>query len=470
MTGFRRWVRRFAGFTVLLTLVIHCDAAAQGSRFDLEKTRTVLTGLIQKSMQERGVPSVSIALVRGDSIVWRAAFGYANVRTRTPATPETYYSTGSTFKAATATAILQLVEQGKIGLDQPVNRYLGEVQVQDRLQAEKPVTVRHILSHWSGLTAGANTKPIWGRELPKPLDRMVAALYSIRAPETKWEYNNYAYGMAGLLVEKVSGMEYEKYMVEHVLKPLGVTTAHPVSPSPEMVELMALPYVPGGPGGKPRPVEQVHFDVYPAGDLWLTAEEMARFLGAHLNGGTFQGKRILSEASVKQAHEPQFKGTYAFGWSVSQDSSGHTIISHTGGIPGMSSLMMGDVDAKVGVYFMSNSGAPGTIGEAAIKLLRGEEYVPPAPKKSIAVDPKILDSYVGIYDLNGAAINIVRTGAGLVARVEGQPEMPLLAESPTRFFITAAPITIVFGTDAQGVVDRLEIISGGTTETAKRRK
>jgi CubicO group peptidase (beta-lactamase class C family) len=233
---------------------------------------------------------------------------------------------------------------------------------------------------------------------------------------------------------------------------------------------MALPYVPGGPGGKPRPVEQVHFDVYPAGDLWLAAEEMARFLGAHLNGGTFQGKRILTEASVKLAHEPQFGGTYAFGWSVSKDSTGHTIISHGGGIPGMSSLMMGDLDARVGVYFMSNSGAPGIIAEAAIKLLRGEEYVPPAPKKPIAVDPKILDTYVGVYDLNGTAINVVRSGAGLVVRVEGQPEMALLAETTTRFFITTAPITIVFGTDAQGVVDRLEIISGGTTETAKRRK
>jgi hypothetical protein len=128
------------------------------------------------------------------------------------------------------------------------------------------------------------------------------------------------------------------------------------------------------------------------------------------------------------------------------------------------------VDAKVGVYFMSNSGAPSSIGDAAIKLLRGEEYVPPEPKKPIAVDPKILDSYVGTYDLNETEFTVARSGAGLVLRVEGAPDMPLLAESPTRFFITAAPITIVFGTDAQGVVDRLEIISDGNTETAKRRK
>src|SRR4029434_1545641 len=105
-------------------------------------------------------------------------------------------------------------------------------------------------------------------------------------------------------------------------------------------------------------------------DIWLTAEEMARFLGVHLNGGTFQGKRILSEALIKQTHEPQFGGTYAFGFSVKKDAKGHTILSYARGIPRMSSYMLGDVDAKVGVYFMSNSGAPLSIGDAALALLR----------------------------------------------------------------------------------------------------
>ena len=104
------------------------------------------------------------------------------------------------------------------------------------------MTFTHILSHWSGLKNGAETQPIWGRKLPKTLEAMTSALSSVRAPETKWEYNNFAYGTAGLLVQKISGVEYEKYIVDNVLKPLGVTTAHPVYPSPEMVERMALPY------------------------------------------------------------------------------------------------------------------------------------------------------------------------------------------------------------------------------------
>ena len=291
---------RLIGLLVLAVLP-GSAAIAQRGQFDLEKTKKVLSGLIEKTLAENGVPSMSIALVRGDSIVWTAAFGYANMRTRTPATTATLYSTGSSFKSVTATAVMQLVEQGKVQLDDPINRYLGESQVHD--QADKPVTFTHILSHWSGLKNGAETQPIWSRKLPKTLEAMTAGLSSVRPPETKWEYNNFAYGTAGLLVQKISGVEYETYMIEHVLKPLGVTTPHPVYPTPEMVEVMALPYKAGGAFGKPVPEVQVHFDVYPAGDVYLTAEDMARYLAAQLNGGVFQGTRILSDAvGARDAH------------------------------------------------------------------------------------------------------------------------------------------------------------------------
>src|SRR5215831_16859164 len=132
----RRYLRQLA---VLVLVVFPGSAAvAQSGKFDLEKTKTVLSGIIEKTLAENGVPSMSIALVRGDSIVWKAAFGYTNMRTCTPATTETLYSTGSSFKSVTATAVMQLAEQGKLKLDDPINKYLGESQVHD--QPDKPVT------------------------------------------------------------------------------------------------------------------------------------------------------------------------------------------------------------------------------------------------------------------------------------------------------------------------------------------
>jgi len=473
----RRSLRQL-GLVVLLVLP-RSAAIAQSGRFDLEKTKTVLTGLIEKTLADNGAPSMSIALVRGDSIVWKAAFGYSNMRSRTPATTETLYSTGSSFKSVTATAVMQLAEQHKLRLDDPINRYLDDSEVQDRLQSEKPVTFTHILSHWSGLKNGAETQPIWGRKLPKTLEAMTSGLYSIRAPETKWEYNNFAYGTAGLLVQKISGVEYEKYMVDHVLKPLGATTAHPVYPSPEMVERMALPYKAGGSLGKPEPEVQVHFDVYPAGDIYLTAEDMARYLGAQLNGGVFNGNRILSEESVREMHKPRFGGDYGLGfWMVHDSATGHTLIHHGGAIPGMRAFLIGDLDAHVGVYYMTNSDylpdatppAQSEIVYAALKLLRGEEYVPRPQPKAIAVDDKVLNSYVGTYDLSQGTIVVSRVGRALAVQQNGQTaKNELLAETPERFLMRGSTVKVTFQGDA-GSIDRLVLDVGGQRLTATRRK
>ena len=314
-----------AFMTLLLPTVLLPTIPAAAGEFDLDHTKEVLEKLIKQELAT-GVASISIALVKGDAIVWTAAYGYANVYTKTPATPETIYVTGSTFKAVTATAILQLVEQGKCELDDPVNQHLGDFQINDN--KERPVTLRHILSHTSGLTAGARTANLWKRTLPDTLEEMIKKLKSIRPVEEKYEYNNFAYGMAGLLVEKISGMSYEDYVVKNILAPLGVKTAHPIEPNAVMVERMALPYV-KGPKGTPKPVSQVRFDVYPAGDVYLTAEDMVRFLAAHLNGGEFQGGRILKRKSVKEARTKQFFD-YGLGWGLGKSADGHTIIQHGG--------------------------------------------------------------------------------------------------------------------------------------------
>lgn len=471
----RRYVRHFV---LLLLVALPAPAAiAQTTRFDLEKTKTVLTSVIQKTLAENGVPSMSIALVRGDSIVWKAAFGFANMRTRTPATTETLYSTGSSFKSVTATAVMQLAEQGKLKLDDPINRYLGESPVHD--QPDKPVTFTHILSHWSGLKSGAETQPIWSRKLPKTLEELTSALSSVRPPETKWEYNNFAYGTAGLLVQKISGVEYEKYMVENVLRPLGVTTPHPVYPSPDMVERMALPYGAGGSFGKPAPVAQVHFDVYPAGDIYLTAEDMARYLIAQLNGGVFHGNRILSEESVRAMHTPRFGGDYGFGfWMVRDSASGHTLIHHGGAIAGQRAFLIGDLDARVGVYYMTNSDylpdatppAQSEIVYAALKLLRGESYVPRPQRKGIALDDKVLESYVGTYVLGPASLVVSRVGRALAVQQTGQPAInELLAETPVRFIQRGSNIAFTFESDS-GRVSRLVVEAGSQRLTATRRR
>jgi len=176
---------------LLVLLACHSIAGGQEPTYDPERTRRVLTELIERKL-DAGVASISIALVRGDEIAWTAAFGHANVRMEVPATPETIYVTGSTFKAVTATALLQLAERGLVELDDPINEHLGEHRVEDL--EDHPVTLRHILSHTSELTPGANTKEVWSRTLPMRLDELPGAVRAVRPPEEKYEYNNYGQG------------------------------------------------------------------------------------------------------------------------------------------------------------------------------------------------------------------------------------------------------------------------------------
>lgn len=443
---------------------------------DLAQASAILTALIEQRLRDTGVPSISIALVRDDEIIWTAAFGYSNVRTRTPASPDTLYNAASTFKAVTATAVMQLVEQGKLELDAPANQYLGDHPVRDRIQSEKPVTVAHLLSHWSGLTSWpgrgeASMKPIWSREVPYTLERVASELYSIRPPEAKFEYNNYAYGVAGLLIERVSGLEYERYVVDHILAPLGIETPHPVFPNAEMVEMMALPYEVRGESGPPKPAPQVLTDVYPAGGTaYLTAADMARFLGAHLNGGVFQETRILSRESVQAMHVPRSGGNYGFGFRVRKTARGTTMIRHTGRMPGMSSMMLGDVDDRVGVYYMTNAldDRFGDIAEVALSLLRGEPY-PPPERRAIRVDPAILERYVGTYELDGAIFSVTLEGGSLWLQ-KNRKKGELLAETPEMFFLRGDPATVSFEMTPSGRADRMLITPADWIISVARRQ
>jgi CubicO group peptidase (beta-lactamase class C family) len=364
---------------LLLLFGLAVPLTAQQPSFDLERVRPAIEAAIRAEL-EQGTSSVSIALVSGDRVVWTAAYGNANATTRTPATPATIYSTGSTGKSVTAAAVMKLVEQGRVSLDQPVNRYLRDARVQDRLQSETPVTVRHLLNHTSGLTCDARTRPVYSRTLPPSLKELTERTYSIRAPGERYEYCNSAYGIAGYLIEQVTGQDYESFILEHILNPLGVTTGSPVNPSAEMVDLMAQPYR-RGENGQPVPVSRVFFDVVPAGDIYMTAGDMARFLAAQLNGGVFNGVRILSEESVAEMHRNQvpptagtlqtaFGGGYGLGLGTRTTPEGHTIIQHGGSVSGLNAHMLANVTLRLGVYVMTNSAGHAPIAQAALDAMQ----------------------------------------------------------------------------------------------------
>ncbi len=448
----------------LLALAPMAAAAQDANPRDLASVTTSLEREIEKILNETGIPSISLALIRDGEVVWANAQGFANVGARVPATTDTYYSTGSTFKFVTATAVMQLVEKGELTLDTPLNEIIGPDLAID---GADDVTLRHLLSHRSGLDAYAmarrfnphgpvSTVPLWSRRDSITPKELLSNTRRVAPAGAQFKYSNDCYAILGYVVEKISGQSYDKYVAERVLQPLGVDIEWPSVPSPKVVEHMALPYDLAD--KTPTPIAQVRYDAFAAGDIYLKASDMARFVAAQLNGGAYEGVRILSSASTEEMRRQQFDDRL-YGLGVKMSSfGGHDIINHTGGIPGFNSTMVAEPSTRQGVYIMANTGtAHGAIGLLALyamQLMWGDDIEAPstyAGKTKITVKPEILEEYVGQYAFKpSASITVSREESRLYFQPTGQSRLEVFASSETDFFLSKGSATATFGRDEEG--------------------
>ncbi len=415
----------------------------------LEHTKSILEKLIQKELSD-GLPSASLALVKDDQIVWTAAFGYANLGLKAPATPETYYTTASTLKPVTATAILTLVDQGKCKLTDSVNQYLGEHAIDDT--PKNSVTIQSLLNHTSGLSdeLGQRFVELWDPSQPRlhSLEEVADTVKTLETVGEAWRYNNGAFALAGLLIQNISNISYQDYILKHVLRPLGATTTSPIFPIPAMTEMIAFPYI-SREDGQPKATSWTLADDYPAGFAFFKAREMACFLGAHLNEGVFNKTQILSKELINKSHQVHLEN-YGLGWWTRKDETGHTIIQHGGMGIGYATTMIGDKDARVGAYVMTNlsSQACYRIADAAMKLLRGEEYSL-KEHPTIELDPLKFKRFEGLYteEKTGFKIKLARKDGNLIYGYINPPHEGIMVfkpESETRFFCHSFGIELEF--------------------------
>jgi CubicO group peptidase (beta-lactamase class C family) len=322
-----------------------------------EEVQRRLTEAVEQSLYSYRIPSISLALVKGDEIVWEHAFGHMNRAKSVPADPETVYVTGSIFKVVIATALMQLVDEGKLDLDAPVSRYLKNVQIANPFEKEAPLTVRQLLCHRGGIPNGAQIASLWARHTPMPLEETVKKrVRVVTKPGSKFEYSNYGFTLNGYLLGAITDTSVDWVLRERLLRPLGMTRTA-FEPTPAMLEDLAVPYQNVAEGGV-APVSRVRLDVYPAGDVYSTAPDMARFLILHLNEGKYHGKQIVSAKSIAEMAKLQFakkdeKSGQGLGWMIDQ-SPRRRLLWHNGAVPGFFSYMAIDPGRKVGVALFMN--------------------------------------------------------------------------------------------------------------------
>src|ERR1041385_4571588 len=215
-------IDRFTLFlhVIAFSLLLVMSTAARGQTVNIDRVVSELEPEIQRTLLTGNIPSASIALIAGDKIIWTNAYGYSNLWATTPATPNTVYLIGSTFKAMSTIALLQLMEQGKFKPDDRVHDYLTDFKIQGE-DPQHPITFRHLLTHTSGLPGDFGAFPVWGATVPPPLEAYLRkSLKVTRAPLVKVEYSNMAYTLVAYLVQKFSGVPYKQYIQEHIFTPL----------------------------------------------------------------------------------------------------------------------------------------------------------------------------------------------------------------------------------------------------------
>ena len=353
---------------VIRVAVILCAVVSLASAQTINIDRVVaeLEPEIQRTLLAGNIPSASIALVSNDRVIWSDAYGYSNLWARTPATTNTVYLIGSTFKTMSTVALLQQMEQGKFKLDDPVNTHLTDFKIQGE-DPQHPITFRHLFTHTSSLAGDFGAFPVWGDTVPPSLeDYLRKSLKVTKPPLTKVEYSNTAYTLIGYLVQKISGVPYKQYIQEHIFTPLEMSTTA-FEPRPDMDERLAIPYVVDQKTGGQVGAVRVKASVWPAGIVYGTVLNQANWLIVNLNGGVFKGKRLISEETLNQMFTrqyDQFKGgvegiwgneTAGFGltwWAQVRD--GDRYFAHSGSVAGYTAFLLGNRDRKLGFAILTN--------------------------------------------------------------------------------------------------------------------
>jgi CubicO group peptidase (beta-lactamase class C family) len=351
---------------------------------------TFFDGMVPYALHRADIAGATFAVVKDGKLLFAQGYGYADLKTKAPVIADkTEFRPGSISKLFTWTSVMQLVQEHKLDLDADINTYL-DFKVPDKFG--KPITLRNIMTHSAGFEETVTDLFMQKASQQYPLrkyliDHMPTRIFP---PGKVVAYSNYATTLAGYIVQRVSGEPFDQYVADHIFKPLGMDHSSFVQlPPPAILDNMAKG------DGKPQPYEIV--EAAPAGALASTATDMARFMIAQLENGSYNGAQILKPETVKEMHSrnytlaPHLLNGFDLGF-YQENRNGHTIIGHGGDTEVFHSDLHLILDADTGLFMSFNSaGANGASEPVRVALFRAflDRYFPytPPEEKTVA-DPK----------------------------------------------------------------------------------
>jgi CubicO group peptidase (beta-lactamase class C family) len=435
---------------------------------------------VQKVLDDTRVPGAGIALVRMDGVEWAGGVGYADRDARSPVTADTHFRAGSISKIFVAAALVQLYEDGEIDLNTPIAELAPDVDIDNAWQIEEPVRLIHVLEHTAGFD-DMHFNEMYNVSHPADLSlqevlRLNPASRVVRwKPGTRMSYSNPGYGVAGYVIEKVTGQKFEERIAEKIFKPTGMTSS-----SFRLTEadraLLAKGYE--SHNGPPVPYSQIY--LRPAGNLHTTPADLGKFVHLLLNWGETPDDLVIDPEYLSNMEHPRTTlasraglhsgyGTGLFHFFV----EGFPMLGHNGGIEGFTAQLAYSTSRDVGYVVLLNSRgareAMQRISQLAVRYLKADVAPPPKPETHVA--ESVLRVYEGYYHpaspRKQAFAFIEWLFGGYTVSVSGQrlqvtpvfgKQSALIPVSDNLFRLEADPEpTRVFATDEAGTM----VLTGG---------
>lgn len=371
-----------------------------------------LESFVLERMRETRLPGLSIAVVRGSEVIYARGFGFRDLERGLPATPNTIYGIGSVTKSFTALAIMKLVEEGKLSLDDPVSKY---VPLDLRIRGE-PVRIHHLLTHTTGLPALAYAEAyirgmlglnqVWC-PIASPDDIITfmrgSEEWAVARPGERFHYLNEGYVLLGLIISKVSGVPYEEYVRRRILEPLGMRRTYFRREEVEQDPDVATPYIIDREG---RHVpSRFPYGITADGGLLSNVMDLSRYLMMYLNRGRLGDVEVVSREYIELMERPHVKlpfewlggDSYGYGLIIHPNFLGRKLVEHSGSVLVYTAFIGYVPEEKVGVAVLANASGypPSHIGMYALALLLGHD-----PERDLPFIryEKILRNLEGVYE------------------------------------------------------------------------
>lgn len=447
---------------------------------------------VNELMKEHDLPSVVIALIDEQDVIYKKAYGLSDIESNTPATLDTIYKIGSITKVFTGLEVMRMVEEGLIDLDAPITEYIPEFSIHSKFSDSGPITIRSILSHRSGLPRGGTLLGWYWESSPDVLEALTLSLadsYQVYPVGYRYKYSNIGYNVLGRIIEVRRGIEppveesvggWPYYMKEAFLDPLEMNDTGFGSDlllyGRDSENDIAMGYYVED--GRNKPYNQFEIIHLASGNMQSTMNDMIKFTRYLINideagdeaNGIIAGDTLRSmyEEQYARPRDPQTNGLT---WFTDRKLLGEQVVFHSGSNQGVNSLLMFMPERKLGMVVISNSDAFKEVqNQLAIDILRllfetkygivhQEE-----PVETVVVNTSILERYVGKFVINGEIIEIILSGDQLKANYRNNKvKMAPITDSRFRLshpLVDVEDIELEFFVDSPNEEDILIVYMG----------